>query len=86
MANSRSALKRVRQTETRTKRNRLLKSRIKSCRREAIEAVEAGDSAKAKEAYDRLASAADKAAKRGAIHQRTASRYKSRVASRLASL
>jgi len=86
MANSRSALKRVRQTETRTKRNRLLKARIRAFRREVIEAVEAGKSDEARKAYDRMASAADKAAKRGVIHRNTASRYKSRVAARVATL
>ena len=83
MANSRSALKRVRQTKTRTARHRALKTRMKSLRRTAIEAVEAKDAKGAKSAYDQFASAADKAAKKGAIHKNTASRLKSRVAQRI---
>lgn len=86
MANSRSALKRVRQTRTRTHRNRALKAQVKALRKDTIEAVEAGDAAKAKASYDKFASAADKAAKRGAFHKNTASRLKSRAASRVNSL
>lgn len=80
MANSRSALKRVRQTKTRTARNRNLKDRVKASRKAALEAVEAGDSAGARKAYNDFASAADKAAKGGAMHKNTASRLKGRVA------
>lgn len=86
MANSRSALKRVRQTKTRTLRNRALKSRVKVLRREAIAAVDAGDAAKARETYNQFASAADKAAKKGAFHKNTASRLKRRVAGRIGTL
>lgn len=86
MANSRSALKRVRQTRTRTHRNRALKSSLKSLRKEALTAIEAGDTAKARETYNRFASAADKAAKKGALHKNTASRLKSRVAARIGSI
>ncbi|MCG8601556.1 MAG: 30S ribosomal protein S20 [Verrucomicrobiales bacterium] len=83
MANSRSALKRVRQTRTATARNRILKDRVKASRRVALEAVEAGDSAAAQKAYNEFASAADKAAKRGAMHKNTASRIKGRVAQKV---
>ncbi|MDF1851084.1 MAG: 30S ribosomal protein S20 [Verrucomicrobiales bacterium] len=83
MANSRSALKRVRQTKTRTLRNRALKTSLKSLRKDALAAVEAGDSKKAQESYNQFASAADKAAKKGALHKNTASRLKSRVATKV---
>lgn len=83
MANSRSALKRVRKTRTETARNRALKSRVKSLRRQALEAQEAGKKKDAAEAYNAFASAADKAAKRGALHKNTANRLKSRLASHL---
>ena len=83
MANSRSALKRVRQTKTRTLRNRALKSEVKSLRKDALAAIEAGDSKKAQESYNQFASATDKAAKRGAFHKKTASRLKSRVATKI---
>jgi len=83
MANSRSALKRVRKTKRETARNRNLKSRVKSLRKGALAAVAAGDDAAAQEAYNRFASAADKAAKRGAIHKNSASRLKSRLAAKV---
>lgn len=83
MANTKSALKRVRQTKTRTARNRVIKSRVKSARKGALAAIETGDLAKAQEAYNRFASVADKAAKRGALHKRTADRLKGRMAAKL---
>lgn len=86
MANSQSALKRVRQTKTRTARNRVLKTHVKNARKAALVAVESGDSAKAQAAYNKFASVADKAAKRGAFHKKTASRLKSRVAAQVGSL
>lgn len=84
MANSRSALKRVRKTKRETARNRVLKTRVKLLRKEIAAAVEAGDSKKAQETYNQFASAADKAAKKGTFHKKTASRLKSRVAAMIA--
>ncbi len=86
MANSRSALKRVRKTKRETSRNRALKSRLKATRKTALEAIEAGDTKAAQAAYDEFASAADKAAKKGAIHDNKASRLKSRVAMKVNTL
>ncbi len=86
MANSRSALKRVRQNATRTQRNRVTRNNIKSTRKEALEALESGDAKKAAEAYNQLASAADMAAKRGTIHKNAAGRLKARMAKRVNAL
>lgn len=86
MANSRSALKRVRKTKRETLRNRALKSKVKALRKDALAAVEAGDAAKAQQSYNAFASAADKASKKGALHKNTASRLKSRVAAHIAGL
>jgi len=86
MANSRSALKRVRQTATRTKRNRVMKNRIKDTRKDALEAIEAGDTKKAAAAYNELASSADLAAKRGTIHKNAAARLKARLAKKVNAL
>ncbi|HQZ26774.1 MAG: 30S ribosomal protein S20 [Verrucomicrobiales bacterium] len=83
MANTKSALKRVRQTKVRTSLNRALKSRVKLTRKNALAAYEAGDKAAAQEAFNLFASAADKAAKSGAMHKGTASRIKGRMAVRL---
>ena len=83
MANSRSALKRVRQTKVRTAHNRDLKSSVKLTRKEALAAVDSGDKAAAQTAYNTFASAADKAAKSGALHKNTASRIKGRMAAKV---
>lgn len=83
MANTKSALKRVRQTKVRTAQNRALKSNVKTARKSALAAIESGDKTAAQTAYNKFASAADKAAKRGALHKRTADRIKGRMAARL---
>jgi small subunit ribosomal protein S20 len=83
MANTKSALKRVRQTKKRTSRNRAQKSRVKTARKSALAVIESGDAAASQTAYNLFASAADKAAKSGALHKRTADRLKSRMAARL---
>ena len=86
MANTRSAEKSIRQTRTRTKRNRTKKTRIRALRKEALAAVQKGDATAAQKAYDKFASAADKAAKTKSMHKNTASRLKSRMAAKLNSL
>jgi small subunit ribosomal protein S20 len=84
MANSQSALKRVRQTKTRTEQNRVLKSRIKSSRKAAEAALAEGDAAKISEAVNRLVSVTDRAVKRGAVHANYSNRMKSRYAAKVA--
>lgn len=83
MANSKSALKRVRQTKTRTALNRAHKTRVKTTRKGALAAIADGDTSAAQTAYNLFASAADKAAKCGAMHKRTADRIKGRMAKKL---
>ena len=56
------------------------KFRVKALRKEVATAVDSGNSKAAQEAYNKFASAADKAAKKGTLHKNTASRLKSRVA------
>ena len=51
MANSRSAKKRIRQTETRSERNRARRSRVRSYLRKVEEAIASGDKASAETAY-----------------------------------
>ncbi|MFT4640358.1 MAG: small subunit ribosomal protein S20 [Verrucomicrobiales bacterium] len=84
MANSRSALKRVRQTETRTNENRAVKTRIKTARRTAIAALESGDAAKIGDSVKALIAAADRAVKTGVVHPHYASRVKSRFSAKAA--
>ncbi|MEI6605482.1 MAG: 30S ribosomal protein S20 [Verrucomicrobiota bacterium] len=86
MANTKSALKRVRQTEVRTERNRADKTRMKTLRKKTLSAVAAGDAPAAASAASTYASALDKASKRNLIHPNKAANLKSKTAKALASL
>ena len=86
MANIKSAQKRVRQIETSTARNRVVKNRLKTTRKEALAAIEKGDAKGAQEAYNKFASAADRAAKKNIIKKNAADRLKGRMAARLNAL
>ena len=83
MANNASARKRIRQTETRTQANRVVKSRLKTFRKQTLSHIEAGNAEEAEKAFRNFSSAADRAAKNNVIHKKTASRIKSRIAHRL---
>ena len=85
MANTKSAMKRVRQIKRRTERNRAAKSRIKTLRRKVDEAARGGKEDEVKSALSALSSAVDKAAKRGVIHGNKANNLKSKAAQRAAS-
>jgi len=84
MANTKSALKRVRQTKRRTELNRAEKSRIKTLRRKVQGAVTAGDQNAVAGAFRELTSAVDKAAKKGVLHKNKAANLKSKTAHRIA--
>jgi len=86
MANHFSALKRARQTERRTARNRANTSRLRTQLRELREAIEKGDKAAAQQMYRQTVSALDKAIQKGTLHQNTASRYKSRLGVRVTAM
>jgi small subunit ribosomal protein S20 len=84
MANTKSALKRVRQTKRRAERNRAVKSRVKTLRRKLDERLAAGDPAGVDAALRAFTSVVDKAAKRGVVHKNKAANLKSKAAHRLA--
>lgn len=86
MANHFSALKRVRQTEKRTARNRANASQLRGQLRELREALEKGDKSAAEAVYRQTASVLDKAIQKGTLHENTAARYKSRLSKRLSAL
>ncbi len=77
MPNIKSAAKRVRQTQTRTLRNRSIKSRVKTFRKKLAATVATGDKEASELALRELFAAADKAAKKNVLGKNTASRYKS---------
>jgi len=79
MANTKQALKRVRQTAKRAAANRRLRNRVKVARRTIEEAITAGESTKAKEALPELFSAVDKCAKANIYHKNKAANLKSKT-------
>ncbi len=83
MANHFSALKRARQTETRTEVNRANKSRLRTALRRFRTALAGGNREAAQQMFSETMAALDKAAQKGTIHKNTASRYKSRLSARL---
>lgn len=83
MANHVSALKRVRQTETRTEVNRANRSRVRTSLRALREALTKGDAKAAQEQYRATVSTLDKGVRKGVLHSNTVSRYKSRLNARV---
>ncbi|MFK7850722.1 MAG: 30S ribosomal protein S20 [Akkermansiaceae bacterium] len=86
MANTKSAIKRNRQTITRTERNRAEKVRIKTLRKKTAAAIEAGNKDEASKASSEFASVLDKAAKRNFIHPNKAANLKSKTAKAIAAI
>jgi len=86
MANHFSALKRARQTERRTVRNRSNTSRLRSALRDLRAALANGDKAAAEQTFRTTVSALDKAIQKGVLHENTAARYKSRLSARVAAV
>ena len=86
MANHFSALKRARQTERRTSRNRSNTSRLRSTLRDMRSALTNGDKTAAEQSFRETVSALDKAIQKGVLHKNTAGRYKSRLSARLKAL
>jgi small subunit ribosomal protein S20 len=79
MANHASAAKRARQTIKRTERNRFYKTRIKNLTRALHEAVEAGDSEKAAEAFKAVNKNFHAYVSKGILKKNTAARKVSRL-------
>ena len=86
MANHFSALKRARQTEKRTARNRANRSRLRTALRHMRQALAAGNKETAQQAFRDTTSLIDKAIQKGVLHENTAARYKSRLSARLNSI
>jgi len=86
MANHLSALKRARQTERRTTRNRANTSSLRTQLRDLRETIAKGDKSTAEQTYRKTVSALDKAIQKGTLHENTASRYKSRLSARVAAM
>ncbi len=83
MANHKSALKRARQNVVRRERNRANKSRIKKVVRRVNEAIESQSVEQANEALQQAIPTIQKAATKGTLHKKTASRKVSRLTRRV---
>ncbi|MFK7866785.1 MAG: 30S ribosomal protein S20 [Alphaproteobacteria bacterium] len=79
MANHVSAIKRIRQTKTKTDRNIAWRSRMRTFVRKVEDALKAGDGTAASEAMKNAMPVLHKAAGHGIIHKRTAARKISRL-------
>jgi len=86
MANTVSALKRVRITERRTAINRMRKTRLRHQIRTMRRFLEKKDVENAAKSVPETFSLVDRAAKWGIIKKNTAARYKSRLTLRLRAL
>ena len=86
MANTASAKKRIRQNEKRRMRNKVWRSRARTTVREARAAIDSGDREAAENAILVAIQQLDKAASKGVIHNKNASRRKSRLMKRLAAM
>lgn len=83
MANSASAKKRIRVAATKTLRNTMIKSALKTTLKKFDAAVEAGNKEEATVNYKAVVKALDMATTKGVLHKNKASRKKSRLAARL---
>lgn len=83
MANIKSAQKRIRVTETKTLRNRMIKSALKTTLKKFEAAVATSNPSEAKVAFDNAVKSLDMAASKGVIHKNNASRKKSKLALKL---
>lgn len=86
MANTRSAEKRNRQSEKRRVRNTSVRTGVKSAVKKFREAVASKDKAAAKDALLAATRTLDKAATKGVLHGRNASRRISRMTKALSGL
>ena len=80
MANHRSALKRIRQSEKRRLRNRQVRSQLKTVLKKFYQAVDGkGAEADLDQVHRQTVSTIDRAATKGVLHKRTAARKISRI-------
>lgn len=82
LANSKSALKRIRVAERRRARNQPYRSAAKTYVRKAREAIAGGDELNSAEAVKAAISMLDRVANKGIIHKNNAARRKSRLMTR----
>lgn len=79
LANIKSAKKRIKVIETKTARNKAIKTKVKTYIKKVEAAIAAGDKAAADEALVACIAEINKAASKGIFHKNTASRKISRL-------
>jgi len=79
MAHHKSTIKRIRQTATRTERNRYYRTRMKNITKAVIVAAEANDKVKAMEAFKVANKQIHKLVSKGLLKKATAARKVSRL-------
>lgn len=83
MANTKSAIKRLRSARRRRVRNRIYRGQARTAIKKARRLMDEGRLEEAREAVRVAVSALDKAAEKGIIHKNNAARRKSRLMRRL---
>jgi small subunit ribosomal protein S20 len=86
VAHHKDALKRIRQTEKRTERNKSLRTFYRNQIKDVKAAVEAGKKDDAQTALPKAIRALDRAVSKNVINGNTASRYKSRLTRAVAAI
>lgn len=79
MANTKSAIKRIRSSEKRRLRNRQFRTQARTYVKRARAQIEAGELEEAEKSVAEAIRALDKAAEKGIIHRNNAARRKSRL-------
>lgn len=83
MANCKQALKRIRQNEKRTARNKSRMSRVRTFLRNLNDVIEAKDKAKATELFRQTSSELHKGVQKNVLHKKTVARKLSRLSAKI---
>ncbi len=83
MPNIKSAKKRVKVIETKTLRNKIIKTNLKTCIKKFEECVANSDAANAVEACKTAFKKIDQAVAKGILHKNTAARKKAQLSAKL---
>jgi len=86
MANIKGGIKRARQAIGRRSKNRAEKSQVNTVHKKFLDAVTAGDKAKAQAVFSEFCSVLDKTLKHGVVKANLVNRTKSRAAKKLAAM
>ena len=83
MANIKSAIKRIKVTEFKTRRNKMIVSSLRTSIKRFEASVKTGNMNDAQVEYQKVVSQIDKAVAKGTLHKNTAARKKSRLSRQL---